>query len=110
LGLRDSLLCIAVNGGLYAVAILLMLAVAMCRTSRCFLVSSLVYFVLMFGATVPIHLEVLSCVKPDMVWGVYFSLAASAVILTTMILMFIVLLKCFNRLTSKASDFKSMEG
>ncbi len=94
---------------MYAVAILLMLAVALCRTSKCFLVSSLVYFVLMFIATIPIHLEVLRCVKRDMVWGVYFSLAASGLILAVMILMFLVLLKGFNRLTSKASDFKSME-
>jgi divalent metal cation (Fe/Co/Zn/Cd) transporter len=87
----------------------MMLAVALGRTSRCFLVASLVYFVLMFAATITIHLEVLRCVKPEMVWGVYFSLAASAFILAAMILMFVVLLKYFNRLTSKASDFRSME-
>ena len=87
----------------------MMLAVALGRTSRCFLATSLVYFVLMFAATIPIHLEVLRCVKPELAWGVYFSLGVSGVILAAMILLFVVLLKCLTRLRSKASDFKSME-
>lgn len=97
------------NTAIYSIAFLMMLINSICKTNKGFLIFSLVYFVLMFCTTIPVHLEILECVEINYKWAIYLSLAASGTSLIVMIVSFIFILKNYNQLTQRTSDFRASE-